>query len=87
MGVASEARKYSFSDRIRYYLPNPQVEMAIQQLMHNFGDQPIPLTLLSQYLPIQYHRIRAGQLQNHALELIKDVIRVTLDDYLYAIKG
>jgi D-tagatose-1,6-bisphosphate aldolase subunit GatZ/KbaZ len=80
------ARKYSFSDRIRYYLPHPQVVAAINTLMYNFGDRPIPLTLLSQYLPIQYHQVRAGKLQNHALHLIKDVIRVTLDDYRYAIR-
>jgi len=80
------ARKYSFSDRSRYYLPVPAIEDRIDVLMDNFKDETIPLTLLSQYLPVQYQKVRAGELDNEAESLLKDVIGVYVDCYLQAIK-
>ena len=54
------ARKYSFSDRIRYYWPKPEVQGALSTLFKNLGQIEIPLTLLSQYMPTQYDAVRAG---------------------------
>lgn len=79
------ARKYSFSDRARYYLPNPQVEKAIQQLMANIDGATIPLTLVSQYLPKEYEAIRSGKIKGKAEEIIVEHIGNYLDDYYYAI--
>ena len=58
------ARKYSLSDRSRYYWPVPSVQEALNRLLVNLGQGPIPLTLLSQYLPLQYDRLRQGSLIN-----------------------
>ncbi|MFV0379637.1 MAG: class II D-tagatose-bisphosphate aldolase, non-catalytic subunit [Anaerorhabdus sp.] len=77
-------RKYSFSDRSRYYLPTPKVQKAIDKLIKNLQDNPIPLNTLSQFMPIQYRKVRLKQLENDVLSLIKDVIGVTIDDYLSA---
>ena len=81
------ARKYSFSDRSRYYWPNKEVQTAIQRLLGNFGDKAIPLTLLSQYLPTQYENIRAGLIPNDSLAIIQDKLFALLDIYGAAVKS
>lgn len=78
------ARKYSFSDRARYYLPNERVDAAFQLMIKNLESTTIPLTLLSQYMPIQYTKIREGLLNNHVVDLIHDRIINCIDDYLFA---
>ncbi len=56
------ARRYSYSDRLRYYWPDPEIESAVERLMTNLSDIAIPLPLISQYLPEQYARVRDGEL-------------------------
>lgn len=80
------ARKFSFSDRCRYYLPLPEVKTALETLIHNLQSVTIPLTVISQYLPVQYHKIRLGSLKNEPESLLKDRIINCIDDYVYAIK-
>ena len=77
-------RKYSYSDRARYYIPNPQVQEAINTLVSNLGQAPISMTLLSQYLPYQYRRIKEGLVNNDPVSIIKDYVKLYLDDYEYA---
>ncbi|MBK2403623.1 tagatose-bisphosphate aldolase [Erysipelothrix rhusiopathiae] len=77
-------RKYSYSDRARYYLPVPSVQAAITKLVANLDAVEIPMTLISQYMPYQYRRIKDGIVENHADALIKDYIKLYLDDYQYA---
>lgn len=78
-------RKYSFSDRCRYYLPNPKVQAAKQLLMKNLKSlNGVPLNLLSQFMPIQYTKVRIGQLVNDPEELVKDRVINTIDEYLFA---
>ena len=76
-------RKYSFSDRCRYYMPTPAVEAAADRLLTNLRTLGIPLTLLSQFMPIQYTKVREGYLKNDPVELIEDRIINTIDEYLY----
>ena len=78
------ARKYSFSDRIRYYWPNPEIEQALKKLINNLKENPLPLSLLSQYLPNQYWAVRNGAIQNDPEDLIHHKIREILKDYAYA---
>jgi D-tagatose-1,6-bisphosphate aldolase subunit GatZ/KbaZ len=80
----SLARKYSFSDRSRYYWPDPGVQAALGRLLDNLARLPIPLALLSQYLPAQYERVRGGALANRAPALIHDKIAAVLADYATA---
>jgi D-tagatose-1,6-bisphosphate aldolase subunit GatZ/KbaZ len=75
------ARKYSYSDRSRYYWPVPAVEKAVEQLILNLSRNPLPLSLVSQFLPLQYQAIREGRLRNHPLELIRDKIFEVLSRY------
>lgn len=83
--VASRfARQFSFSDRIRYYWPQPQVQAVVSRLMQNLGERPLPLTLISQYLPGQYEHIRVGELENTPHALILDRVTAVLSDYAYA---
>jgi D-tagatose-1,6-bisphosphate aldolase subunit GatZ/KbaZ len=78
------SRFYSFSDRIRYYWADPQVQVAFKKLLANLGESPLPLSLLSQYLPCQYEKIRAGQLPNRPRLLLLDGVAAVLDDYASA---
>lgn len=77
-------RKFSFSDRCRYYMPYPAVETAKNTLINNLRTVGIPLNLLSQFMPIQYTKVREGMITNDPEELIKDRIINTIDEYLYA---
>lgn len=78
-------RKYSFSDRCRYYLPNERVQNAITTLMSNLRSLPeVPLNLMSQFMPIQYTKVREGVLVNDPEALVKDRVVNTIDEYLYA---
>lgn len=77
-------RKYSFSDRCRYYMPTPAVEAAKERLIKNLRTLGIPLNLLSQFMPIQYTKVREGVLENDPVALIEDRIMNTIDEYLYA---
>jgi len=79
-------RSYGFSDRVRYYLPEPTVKDAIERLVNNLSE-PIALPLLSQFMPIQYARVRDGILKNNIDDIILDRIGDCIDDYIFAIEG
>lgn len=78
------ARAFSFSDRARYYLPQPAVDAAISRLMANLSQNPIPLPLISQYMPMQYPRVRSGKLANDPAALAMDRVGDCIDEYYYA---
>ena len=78
------ARAFSFSDRARYYLPVPRVSAAASTLLANLDREGIPLALLSQYLPAQFQRVRAGKIPLRAEDLLIDHVGGWIDDYLYA---
>lgn len=78
------ARAYSYSDRARYYLPQAPVAAAVEELIERLGSRRIPETLLSQFLPTQYARVRAGQLECEPGELLIDHVRDVLRTYAAA---
>lgn len=78
------ARKYSFSDRCRYYIGEKDVQDSIDKLLDNLSKVEIPMNLLHQYLPKQYDEIVSGELLNNPLEIIKDGIATYMKDYEYA---
>jgi D-tagatose-1,6-bisphosphate aldolase subunit GatZ/KbaZ len=78
------ARFYSFSDRIRYYWPVPGVQAAFERLLSNLEKQTIPLSLISQYLPQQYAKIRNGTVKNHPHTLLLEQVSDVLVDYQFA---
>jgi D-tagatose-1,6-bisphosphate aldolase subunit GatZ/KbaZ len=77
-------RRYSYSDRVRYYWHEPRVKEAVDVLMANLGSNSIPETLLSCFLPDEYRAVRAGTLPSDAHSLIIHRIRGVLQPYAAA---
>ena len=78
------ARRYSYSDRLRYYWPDPQVSAAVERLVSNLRATPPPLPLLSAHLPEQYARVRTGALSPDPVALALDHVRDVLRAYATA---
>jgi D-tagatose-1,6-bisphosphate aldolase subunit GatZ/KbaZ len=74
-------RRYSYSDRVRYYWHVPAVEAAVQRLLANLAQSGIPESILSRYLPEQYARARQRTLQNQPAALVVDKVRDVLRIY------
>lgn len=73
--------QYSLSDRSRYYWSTPVVEQACIDLLRGLTERGIPPTLISQYLPLQYAAIRAGQLRNDPRELLLEGVQQVMRQY------
>lgn len=69
------ARRYSYSDRLRYYWPDPEIEAAEAALYANLSGRT---------LPDQYVRVRAGELEATPRALVQDKIRDALRPYAAA---
>ena len=80
------ARKYSFSDRCRYYLSQKEVVDAQDKLIKNLTGIDIPLGLLHQFMPNQYIKVRDGIIELDPHELLKDMVVSIVEDYNYAVK-
>ncbi|MDA3811280.1 MAG: D-tagatose-bisphosphate aldolase, class II, non-catalytic subunit [Spirochaetaceae bacterium] len=78
-------RKYSFSDRSRYYWPDENLNQAKAKLFKNLKTG-ISLSLLSQYMPNQYTSVRDGKINAVPEELVIDRIRDVLKIYARACK-
>ena len=63
-------RKYSLSDRIRYYWSQPRAQAGLDNLLTNLSERDIPLSLISQFLPKQFRRIQVGKLTKDPKALI-----------------
>jgi len=68
-------RKYSLSDRARYYWVQPDVQNAFERLMKNLGKQVLPYSLLSQFV---------GETDLNAEQVIEWKINKVLNDYMIA---
>jgi len=68
-------RKFSFSDRSRYYWPREKVITARGRLFINLRENRIPLSLLSQYMPGQYINVSDKNLESNPEALVIDYIR------------
>lgn len=79
------ARKYSLSDRSRYYWGREAVRRAVESLVENLRRTSIPLGLLSQFLPGLYADVRAGRIEADPLDLVKARVRESLRDYAFAV--
>lgn len=77
-------RAFSYSDRSRYYMGEKAVQESMSRLFANLDAARIPLSVLSQYMPNQYARVRAGSLRVNARDLCADRVRDYLDDYSFA---
>ena len=78
------SRAYSYSDRCRYYWHEISVQTEIERLIENLTARSVPLTLISQYLPLEYEAIRAEQIENQPGAIIRYHIRLVLRSYATA---
>lgn len=79
------ARKYSFSDRCRYYIGLPEVVASMNQLFDNLREYKIPMNMLHQYLPVSYLKVRDGIIPLDPRELALDGVVNFMADYEYAV--
>ncbi|WP_323091505.1 class II D-tagatose-bisphosphate aldolase non-catalytic subunit [Allobaculum sp. JKK-2023] len=70
--------------RSRYYIGQSKVQAELDKLVMNLNYYGINLALLSQFMPIQYTKVREGKLANKPEALIQDRIRNTIDEYTFA---
>lgn len=77
-------RRYSFSDRIRYYWHTPEIKAAMETLINNLNKHEIPLSLLSQFMPYQYDSVLHGELEKSPVALILHKIMQVTDTYAKA---
>lgn len=75
-------RIFGLSDRCRYYMNDERVEQAIDKLFSNLDGRDIPLSLVSQFMPVQFRKVREGSLKPDAQQLVLDHIGALIDDYL-----
>jgi D-tagatose-1,6-bisphosphate aldolase subunit GatZ/KbaZ len=77
-------RKYSFSDRSRYYWPDPAVQKAITELHLNLTVNNIPLSLLSQFMPGSFYKVVNKMINPFPKELTYNHIRTVAGIYARA---
>ena len=78
-------RKYSYSDRARYYIGQPEVVECMNKLFENLRKYTIPMNMLHQYMPQSYNRVRAGELKLDPRELAMDGVAQFMMDYEQAV--
>src|SRR5215469_17969713 len=83
-GAVRRDRIFGFSDRCRYYWNQSAVQEELARLLTNLAGRPTPLSLVSQFLPLEYEAIRAGVLQTAPEQLIQYHIRRVLQIYAAA---
>jgi D-tagatose-1,6-bisphosphate aldolase subunit GatZ/KbaZ len=74
-------RKYSFSDRSRYYWPVTELNNSIKKLIENLQNRIIPHSLLSQFMPFQFYEVCNEKISPNPLELIQSNIRFVTGMY------
>ncbi len=77
-------RKYSFSDRSRYYMSQKNIKDCINKLFKNIESNEIPLGIIKQYTPIAYKKIRHDKKPLTGKNLIKLNIIDIITTYDYA---
>jgi len=77
-------RGFALSDRSRYYWNEPPVQAALARLHANLAAQPLPLPLLSQYLPEQLAAVRSGALRATPDALVRHKVGQVLARYARA---
>jgi len=81
------ARKFSFSDRIRYYWPVDSVQISLSTLIENLREIGLPLSLVNLFFPFQFEKIRMDQIENDPVAIILDHIQRVYQRYLLACFG
>jgi D-tagatose 6-phosphate 4-epimerase len=80
-------RHFSYSDRIRYYWPQPEIAERVAELFALFEGMDIPETMISQYLGALYPRVRSGAVKPSAQGLAIAAVEMVLEDYFEACRS
>jgi D-tagatose-1,6-bisphosphate aldolase subunit GatZ/KbaZ len=80
-------RHFSYSDRIRYYWPDPQASAAVKRLMQRLDGRRIPETLISQHLARVYPEVVARKVVPEPRALCLAAVDVALNPYYTAVDG
>ncbi|MBV1776827.1 D-tagatose-bisphosphate aldolase, class II, non-catalytic subunit [Burkholderiaceae bacterium DAT-1] len=77
-------RRFSFSDRSRYYWGDAKVMEALNRMIQNLRQTAIPLCVLSQYMPEQYQAVLLGELDSDPVALARHKVERVLNQYARA---
>lgn len=77
-------RAYGLNDRCRYYWGEPELQAAVDALVTNLRARPLPVFLLSQFMPEQHAEVIAGRLSAEPLALIRHKVASRLGEYARA---
>lgn len=80
-------RHFSYSDRIRYYWPQPEIDAAVKALFSLLDGVQIPETLINQYLTGAYVGVRDGKVKPDARSLALAAVDRVLEDYFEACRA
>ena len=80
-------RHFSYSDRIRYYWPDPRAAAAVERLLDRLGTRTIPETLISQHLARLHSSVLAGEIPPKPRALCLAAVNMALDPYYAATRG
>lgn len=78
-------KKYSYSDRWRYYFNDQRIQDAIARMFDNLGNNSICGPVMSQYLYEQYTLIQEGRLSCDCCDIIKSRIKCVIEKYNRAV--
>lgn len=74
-------RHFSYSDRLRYYWTVPTVAKAVRGLFELLDRAPLPLPLVSQFLPQHYRAVERGDVAATADALCRANVRLAITPY------
>jgi D-tagatose-bisphosphate aldolase class II non-catalytic subunit len=74
-------RHFSYSDRIRYYWPDPKAAAAVRRLEERLAGRTIPETLVSQHIAALYPGVAAGEIEAQPLDLLIASVQRVLSIY------
>jgi D-tagatose-1,6-bisphosphate aldolase subunit GatZ/KbaZ len=77
-------RKYSLSDRSRYYWNDAEVRQAQSKLLDNLEQSGIPLTVLSQFMPELHPLVEQGRMAARPQTLLENKVSQVLARYARA---
>jgi D-tagatose-1,6-bisphosphate aldolase subunit GatZ/KbaZ len=77
-------RKYSLSDRIRYYWTHPSVQVAFDKLLNNLNQKPISGVFLHQYVPDIFANDNDGWKTISPAQVLLEKVRNVLKNFNYA---
>ncbi len=77
-------RRYSFSDRVRYYWGEEKLQAAVKILIQNLKLVDIPITLLSQYLPAVFDAVQYGKISKNPESIINYYVQEVVAIYARA---